>query len=159
MLALSAPTQQYGLFTRPTDGAFSQSQPGLRVLRHPRRALGMSNFRLKFRAILPAPAPTPSAPSYSQRTPIHRRLIPPTDLYYDARWAAQRAMDAPRAKRTRASVNYAEPTELDDDIDEPTVPASDDYSSDAEIVASDTESDSGSDEEFTTDKVSNLIAE
>jgi hypothetical protein len=67
-------------------------------------------------------------------------------------------MDAPRAKRTRASVNYAEPTELDDDIDEPTVPASDDHSSDAEIVASDTESDSGSDEEFTTDKVIHLIA-
>jgi hypothetical protein len=118
----------------------------------------MSDFRLNFRAILPAPAPTPSAPSYPQRTPIHRRLIPPTDLYYDARWAAQRAMDAPRAKRTRASVNYAEPTEFDEDIAASAITASDDSSSDAEIVASDSESDSGSDEEFTTNKVSHLIA-
>jgi hypothetical protein len=159
MLALSAPTQKHEQFIRLTDGAFSQSQPGLRVLRHPRRGLGMLNFRFNFRAILPAPAPTPPASSYPQRTPIHRRLIPPTDLYYDARWAAQRAMDAPRSKRTRVSVNYAEPTELDDDIAAPAVTAADEPSSDAEIVSSDIESDSGSDEEFTTDKVSHLIAE
>jgi hypothetical protein len=114
----------------------------------------MLNFRFKFRAILPAPAPAHTPNSYPQHTSVHRGLIPPTDLYYDARWAAQRTMDAPRPKRTRASVSYVESDELDDDE----IAAPDAPSSDTEIVASDIESDSGSDEEFTTDKVSHLIA-
>lgn len=83
---------------------------------------------------------------------------PPTDLYYDACWAAQRAMDAPRPKRIRAQVNYADPAGLDDEIAAPAVAASDAPSSDTEIVASDINPDSDSDEEFTTDKVSHPTA-
>jgi hypothetical protein len=118
----------------------------------------MFNFRFKFRAILPAPAPAHAPNSHPQHTSVHRGLIPPTDLYHDARWAAQRAMDAPRPKRIRASVNYAMPDELDDEIAAPAVVASDAPSSDTEIVASDIGSESDSDEEFTTDKVCHLIA-
>jgi hypothetical protein len=119
----------------------------------------MFNSRFKYRVILPAPAPAHTPNSRPQHIPVHRGLLPPTDLYYDARWAAQRAMDAPRPKRIRASVNYAVPDELDDEIAAPAVAASGVPSSDTEIVASDIGSDSDSDEEFTTDKVSHLIAQ
>jgi hypothetical protein len=118
----------------------------------------MLNFRFNSRAILPAPAPAHTPNSHLQHTSVYRGLIPPTDLYYDARWAAQRAIDAPRPKRIRASANYADPAELDDEIAAPAVAASDAPSSDTEIVASDIGSDSDSDEEFTIDKVCHLIA-
>lgn len=107
----------------------------------------------------PRPAPTSWLP---QPVPFHRTLIPPTDLYYHPAWVAQREMDAGRPKRIRASINYVEPTELDEDIvddealDESAVTvASDDPPTDTDdattTVVSD--SDSGSDQEFTTDKV------
>lgn len=123
-------------------------------------------FRLPSNTIRPKPAPTLSLP---QRVPFHRTLIPPTDLYHHPTWAAQRKMDAGRPKRSRARVSYVEPTELDDDIaddeslhdeslDDSTAAAdvaSDEPSTDTEDVPSThPDSDSGSDQEFTTDKVS-----
>ncbi|KAI5203686.1 hypothetical protein E4T39_04067 [Aureobasidium subglaciale] len=51
-----------------------------------------------------------------RQTYFHRTLIPPTDLYFHPRYVAQRMMDSGRSKRTRASISYVEPTELDDDI-------------------------------------------
>ncbi|KAI4777020.1 hypothetical protein E4T52_08046 [Aureobasidium sp. EXF-3400] len=117
-----------------------------------------------FRSDNPAPASIPAPPPsfFAQRTfvPGRIRLISSTDPNYDAPWAAARAMavlDAPRPKRTRAQVNYVEPTELDEDIvdDEPaaaSVVASDDHVSDTDLDAIVVESDSGSDEEFTTNK-------
>ncbi|KAH0365218.1 hypothetical protein KCU65_g6234, partial [Aureobasidium melanogenum] len=103
------------------------------------------------------PAPTSWV---SQPVPFHRTLIPPTDLYHHPAWAAQRAMDAGRPTRIRASISYVEPTELDDDIvddeslDESAVTvASGDPPTDTEDVTSVvSDSDSGSDLEFTTDK-------
>ncbi|KAI4729207.1 hypothetical protein E4T49_02983 [Aureobasidium sp. EXF-10728] len=130
----------------------------------------MTTFRFNFMSNRPASAlrPSPSSFSLPQRTPINRRLIPPTDLYYHPRWAAQREMDAGRPKRTRARVSYVEPTELDDDIavqddvaieeeeeEAAAVPASEDASTESEHHTeddSDSDSDSGSDQEFTTDK-------
>lgn len=112
-------------------------------------------------ASTPAPAPT-SAP---QRTLVPGRLRPSTssNSNIDRLWAAAsasttpRAMDPPRPKRVRARVSYVEPTELDDDIADDdaadVVDASDDQVSDTELDATTIESDSGSDDEFTTDKV------
>ncbi|KAI4738187.1 hypothetical protein E4T50_11349 [Aureobasidium sp. EXF-12298] len=106
----------------------------------------------------PRPAPTSWLP---QPVPFHRTLIPPTDLYYHPAWVAQREMDAGRPKRIRASINYVEPTELDEDIvddealDESAVTvASDDPPTDTEDATTTivSDSDSGSDQEFTTDK-------
>ena len=166
VLALSAPTQQYGILGRLAAGAPSRSQLGLFGLRHRRRD---ANFPLQllvqdtFSCFHPAPAPI----SFPQRTfvPGRVRLTSFTDPSYDAPWAAARAMaalDAPRAKRIRTKINYAEPTELDEDIaadDEPSaVTTSDEPPSDAEHDATDIGSDSGSDEEFTTDKVTYLNA-
>ncbi|KAI4740354.1 hypothetical protein E4T50_09190 [Aureobasidium sp. EXF-12298] len=116
-----------------------------------------------FRSDNPAPASISAPPPsfFAQRTfvPGRVRLISSTDPNYDAPWAAARAMaalDAPRPKRIRAQVNYVEPTELDEDIvdDEPAaaVVASDDHVSDTDLDAIDVESDSGSDQEFTTNK-------
>ncbi|KAI4717507.1 hypothetical protein E4T48_06316 [Aureobasidium sp. EXF-10727] len=129
----------------------------------------MTTFRFNFMSNRPASAlrPSPSSFSLPQRTPINRRLIPPTDLYYHPRWAAQREMDAGRPKRTRARVSYVEPTELDADIaveddvaieeeeEAAAVPGSDDASTESEHHTEDdsnSDSDSGSDQEFTTDK-------
>ncbi|KAG9926500.1 hypothetical protein KCV02_g9351, partial [Aureobasidium melanogenum] len=111
-------------------------------------------FRLLRR---PRPAPTSWLP---QPIPFHRTFIPPTDLYHHLAWVAQRAMDAGRPKRVRASINYVEPTELDEDIvdyealDESAVTVvSDDPPTDTEDVTTVvSDSDSGSDQEFTTDK-------
>ncbi|KAK6006563.1 hypothetical protein QM012_006973 [Aureobasidium pullulans] len=106
---------------------------------------------------LPFKAPPSHLP---QHIPPHRTLIPPTDLYYQSRWVAQREMDAGRPKRLRASINYIEPTELDEDIAEyetldksSVVAASNDPPTDTEDLTSvQSDSDSGSDQEFTTDK-------
>ncbi|CAD0097410.1 unnamed protein product [Aureobasidium mustum] len=117
--------------------------------------------QLPSNTIRPKPAPTLRLP---QRIPFHRTLIPPTDLYHHPTWAAQREMDAGRPKRSRARVSYVEPTELDDDIaDDESLDdsvadgadvASDDPSTDTEDVPSThSDSDSGSDQEFTTDKL------
>ena len=110
------------------------------------------------RASAPTPAPT-------QRTivPGRLRLSTSTTSNNDHLWAAAcaslapRAMDPPRPKRIRARVSYVEPTELDDDIADDDaaagVDASDDHVSETELNTSEIESDSGSDDEFTTDKV------
>jgi hypothetical protein len=130
----------------------------------------METFRFHFWPNSSAPASTPAPPPsfFAQRTfvPGRLRLTSSTDPDYDAPWAAARAMaalDAPRPKRTCAQVNYVEPTELDEDIvdDEPAaaVVASDDHVSDTDLDAIDVESDSGSDEEFTTNKVNYLDAQ
>ncbi|KAG9942440.1 hypothetical protein KCU85_g9203, partial [Aureobasidium melanogenum] len=111
-------------------------------------------LRLNFRR---RPAPTSWVP---QPVPFHRTLIPPTDLYHHPAWATQRAMDAGRPMRARASISYVEPTELDDDIvddeelDRSAVTVvSEDPTTDTEDATSViSESDSGSDLEFTTDK-------
>ncbi|KAG9854250.1 hypothetical protein KCU98_g2656, partial [Aureobasidium melanogenum] len=105
----------------------------------------------------PGPAPTSSLP---QPIPFHRTLIPPADLYHHPRWVARREMDAGRPKRVRASINYVEPTELDEDIaddealDESAITVtSEDASTDTEdVISVVSDSDSGSDQEFTTDK-------
>jgi len=107
-------------------------------------------------ASTPTPAPT-------QRTFVPGRLRLSTSTTYnnDHLWAAARAsiapraMDPPRPKRIRARVSYVEPTELDDDI------AGDEAAASAHVSedhVSEIESDSGSDDEFTTDKVSYLNA-
>jgi len=169
VLALSAPTQQYEVLKRLAHGAFSQSQPGVLVLRHRCSTPGMATFRSIYWSASFTSASTPSpAPTHRTFVPGRLRLNTSTTSNNDHLWAAARAsitpraMDPPRPKRTRARVSYVEPTELDDDIagDEPAapVPASEDHVSETELDATEIETDSGSDDEFTTDKVSYLNA-
>jgi len=169
VLALSAPTQQYEVFKWLAHGAFSHSQPGVLVLRHRRSTLGMSTFHFINWSASSTSTSTPT-PAPTQRTFVPGRLGLSTSATSnnDHLWAAARAstapraMDPPRPKRIRARVSYVEPTELDDDIagDNPAAPvlASEDHVSETELDATEIESDSDSDDEFTTDKVSYLNA-
>lgn len=107
--------------------------------------LGMSNFHYSH---------IRQYRSYSRT----RFLIPRTDIYFQHRRAPS-IMSTPRPKRTRAQVNYVEPTELDDDIaveDDPVEPeaAAADDPVDDQSTDSDTSADDSDAEEFTTDKVS-----
>lgn len=124
----------------------------------------MTTFRFIHWSASSTPAST-LRPAPTQRTFVPGRLRLSTSATFnnDHLWAAARApttprtMDPPRPKRIRARVSYVEPTELDDDIadDDAAAPvdASDDHVSETELDATEIKSDSGSDDEFTTDKV------
>ncbi|KAI5204041.1 hypothetical protein AUEXF2481DRAFT_32695 [Aureobasidium subglaciale EXF-2481] len=95
----------------------------------------------------------PSRDPIVRQAYYHRTLIP----HFEPRYMFPPMMDSGRSKRTRASISYVEPTELDDDIADPedsspfaSAPASADELSGSDDSCSD-ESDSDSDE-WTDDK-------